>query len=474
MSPRLPVDNPVPSVWTEPPHPLDEYQSTPKLPESCDVLIVGSGFAGVATAYHILEDKRTTPSVVLLDARKHASGATSRNGGHVKPDTYYNVSKYERIYGALQAAELAKFESTGVYATKQLVETEGLDCDFHLTRAVDVYMDPQHATETAAAYKRLLKRGQVDMADVEYTSKKTAERISGVKGAQCCFSFTAAQLSPRKMVLQLLSKLLERAALQAYSHTPVIRVSPRRDAEGHWTATTQRGSIKARKIIFCTNGYTASVLPQYVNKIVPVRGVCSHITTPKGTSSPHLANTYSLRFGGANYDYLIPRPDGSIVVGGARQTFLHDKESWYDSVKDDENALRASERYFHGYMQRHFRGWEDSGAIPDRVWTGIMGYTSDLMPHIGEVPGAPSQYIIAGFSGHGMPQILLASKGLVAMVTKNLTYEQTGLPIMFKTTNERLSSCYSELEEGFKDVWASNISDKSSQAVGHRQSQARL
>jgi glycine/D-amino acid oxidase-like deaminating enzyme len=77
-----------------------------------------------------------------------------------------------------------------------------------------------------------------------------------------------------------------------------------------------------------------------------------------------------------------------------------------------------------------------------------MGYTSDLMPHIGEVPGAPSQYIIAGFSGHGMPQILLASKGLATMVTDNLTYEQTGLPIMFKTTKERLSSSYSELEEG--------------------------
>jgi glycine/D-amino acid oxidase-like deaminating enzyme len=174
---RLPVKDPIPSVWTGQPHPLDDYQSTPNLLESCDILIVGSGFAGVATAYHILKDRSCPPSVVLLDARKHVSGATGRNGGHVKPDTYYNVSKYERIYGTQQAAELAKFESSGVLATKQLVETEGLDCDFHLTRAVDVYMDPQHATQTVAAYKRLLKRGEVDMADVEYTSKRAAERV---------------------------------------------------------------------------------------------------------------------------------------------------------------------------------------------------------------------------------------------------------------------------------------------------------
>lgn len=84
-----------------------------------------------------------------------------------------------------------------------------------------------------------------------------------------------------------------------------------------------------------------------------------------------------------------------------------------------------------------------------------MGYTFDLMPHIGEVPGAPSQYIMAGFSGHGMPQILLASRGLAAMVTDGVSYEQTGLPVIFKTTQERLSSPYSELEEGFKDIWAS-------------------
>lgn len=193
-----------------------------------------------------------------------------------------------------------------------------------------------------------------------------------MKGAQCCFSFTAAHLWPKKLVQQLLGRLLQRECFKAYAHTPVLKISTQQDEAQYWTVTTSNGQIKARKIVFCTNGYTASVLPQYTNKIVPVRGVCSHIVTPKGTTSPHLPNTYSLRFGGANYDYLIPRPDGSIVVGGARQTFLHSKDSWYDSVKDNERALKASERYFDGYMQRHFRGWEDSGAATERVWTGSM------------------------------------------------------------------------------------------------------
>ena len=192
-----------------------------------------------------------------------------------------------------------------------------------------------------------------------------------MNGAQCCFSFTAAHLWPKKLVLGLLERLLTRGLL-AYANTPVETISRSQDDAGFWTVRTRRGNVRAQKVIFATNGYTASILPQYASKIVPVRGVCSHIVSPKGSKSPHLPNTYSLRFGGANYDYLIPRPDGSIVVGGARQTFIHDRDRWFNSVKDNEKMSRESDKYFDGYMQRHFRGWENSGAITKRVWTGGM------------------------------------------------------------------------------------------------------
>ncbi|KIW18008.1 hypothetical protein PV08_02295 [Exophiala spinifera] len=453
---QLPVPNPIPSVWTAQPHALDNHGSKATLPTECDIVIIGSGFSGVATAYHILKCYNNEPSIVLLEARELCSGATGRNGGHIKPDTYYSTTKYETLYGAQQASALQKFESSQVLAVKQLVETEALDCDFHLTRAVDVYLDRDHARKTYEAYLKLRQSGSYDLRDVAYTGKEDAERISGVKGAQCCFSFTAAHLWPKRLVLGLLERLLRRPNFQAHAHTPAYRVSKTQDEAGFWTISTSRGDLKARKIIYATNGYTASLLPQYRRKIVPVRGVCSHIKTSKGANSPHLPNTYSLRFGGANYDYLIPRADGSIVVGGARQTFLHDRDLWFDSVRDDERMSRASDNYFQGYMQRHFRGWEDSEASTDRVWTGVMGYTSDFMPHIGPVPDIPGQYVIAGFSGRGMAYILLASRALARMVVEGIDYEQTGLPTMFKSTRERLSASESELEKEFKGVWGSD------------------
>lgn len=174
---RGPVANPVPSFWLAEPLPLDDHRTTRELPQSCDILIIGAGFAGVATAYHILKDNPNPPSIVILEARKVCSGASGRNGGHVKPDTYFNVTKYASMFGIEVAAQLAAFEASHVLAMKDLVEREGLDCDFQLTRAVDVYLDPEHARQTEAAYRALLKTGAVNMSDVGFVPKKDAERV---------------------------------------------------------------------------------------------------------------------------------------------------------------------------------------------------------------------------------------------------------------------------------------------------------
>jgi glycine/D-amino acid oxidase-like deaminating enzyme len=69
-----------------------------------------------------------------------------------------------------------------------------------------------------------------------------------------------------------------------------------------------------------------------------------------------------------------------------------------------------------------------------------MGYSSDFLPHVGHVPGKPGQLIIAGFTGHGMPQILLSAKGIAKMIREDIPFEQTGIPRLCRTTQERLDS----------------------------------
>lgn len=176
---RAPVPKPLPSLWTSEPRLLDNHQSSATLPSTADVVIIGSGLAGTGTAYHLLhENSPDPPSIVLLEARQICSGATGRNGGHVKPDTYFSAPKYIKLYGAEAAAEMARFETAHVYAVKELVEREGLECDFHLTRAIDVYLDPDHARETESAFRRMVEAGVADLRDVAFTGARDAERVS--------------------------------------------------------------------------------------------------------------------------------------------------------------------------------------------------------------------------------------------------------------------------------------------------------
>lgn len=86
----LPRDNPTQSYWQDPPDDIADLRTTPHLPGSADVVIVGSGITGAAVAWNLLQDGNGTSSdspgtVVMLEARQACSGATGRNGQLTSP-----------------------------------------------------------------------------------------------------------------------------------------------------------------------------------------------------------------------------------------------------------------------------------------------------------------------------------------------------------------------------------------------------
>ncbi|KAL4875733.1 FAD dependent oxidoreductase [Aspergillus karnatakaensis] len=436
------ASNSLTSFWRTEPHRLDSYRSTEALPQECDLVVIGAGYAGVSVTHHILEqtDPSNRPSIVILEGREACSGATGRNGGHLKPDPYNRVATLAEEYGIDAATEVAEFEAKHVDAIRNIVEKEKIDCDLSVTEAVDVQTDDLHARSLKEKYDRMVASGCEPTKRTRYIGAEEAETFSGVKGAKACFTYAAGHLWPYKLVMHLLEKAVQQGVnLQTHTVVRSIIRSTESSSAHPWTIHTARGTIKARKLIVATNGYTSSILPQYKNRIVPVRGTCSRIVAPPNHPGPTLTRSYTIRHNSWNYDYLIPRKDGSIVVGGARPAFIDNPDSWYN-VSDDSRVLESAVRYFDGYMQRHFVGWEQSHAYTDRVWTGIMGYSSDGLPHVGLVPGEESQWIIGGFTGHGMPQIFLAAEGLAKMVLKGMNFENTGLPRLFETTQERLDS----------------------------------
>lgn len=69
-----------------------------------------------------------------------------------------------------------------------------------------------------------------------------------------------------------------------------------------------------------------------------------------------------------------------------------------------------------------------------------MGYTDDGFPYVGNVPGKQGQFVVAGFSGHGMPQVFLSAKAVASMIADDARLEDVDLPQLYHSTPERFAS----------------------------------
>ena len=205
-NPLLPVPDPMPSYWLTQPHRYAGLHSTPQLPKTCDIAIIGSGMAGVLTCYHILSDwrkqqqeatlsKNTTttpspmPSILLLDARSLCSGATARNGGHSKVKT----STLTSLPTAAARNAFQAYVRSNILALKTLVDKEGLAeaCEFELRRSFDVFLDREEFLGVKRVYEEDAAKGEEWTRYVSVVPEEWVESITSVRGAKGAFSVRA-------------------------------------------------------------------------------------------------------------------------------------------------------------------------------------------------------------------------------------------------------------------------------------------
>lgn len=415
-------------------------------------MIIGAGFAGVTTAYHILkqctENEINIPNILILEARELCSGATGRNGGHTKVKVP-TLAAVALAHGARKASEMQAYVHTIIAGLKEIVEDEDIDCEFELRRSWDVQLDTDESSRLKMIYDKSRKEGQAWTKDLSWIEgEEKVRQVTSITGAVSACSSSSCSFWPYKFVSQLLARMIERyPELNVQTTTPVttLRYDEKRKEN---ILSTERGEVKAGKVVFATNGYTAGLIEEFKGVIVPIRGMATHIV-PEKKVHPHLSNTYNIDYGkGMGVDYLNPRPDGGIVVGGGGWRFKDDRASWYGNFNDAVGFKSEVEEYWNGYMQRNFLGWEGSGAKVDKVWVGIMGGTPDGFAHVGRVPNKINQWILAGFNGGGMALILTASKAVAKMTLNDIGFmdvqEEFGLMDVMATSLERLKKAEQE------------------------------
>lgn len=80
QDPGQPSERPTESFWQIPPHPVLSTKQSLILPETADVVIIGSGMTAASIAHHLLSNDSRI-NITVLEARTLCSGATGRNGG---------------------------------------------------------------------------------------------------------------------------------------------------------------------------------------------------------------------------------------------------------------------------------------------------------------------------------------------------------------------------------------------------------
>jgi len=116
-------------------------------------------------------------------------------------------------------------------------------------------------------------------------------------------------------------------------------------------------------------------------------------------------------------DYLVQRPDeyGAHLMFGGGRSFGPSLGVCDDGEVDEKVAsyLRTS------VPQLLIPGeGEKQGELEaTHEWTGIMGFSRDNLPWVGPVPEKEGVFVVAGYTGHGMPNAWLCGKSLATMVS---------------------------------------------------------
>ncbi|KAF3349051.1 NAD-dependent deacetylase hst4 [Verticillium dahliae VDG2] len=200
--------------------------------------------------------------------------------------------------------------------------------------------------------------------------------------------------------------------------------------------------VAARKVLLACNGHTSRLVPAFSDLLVPVRGQVAALMPGPGQRA--LEHSYVFmgvpRKGPSQDDYLVQRPKGreELILGGGRSRGTArgvgaSADDWLDPVVASylRQTLGATTGIAEGELAATYE------------WTGIMGYSRDFLPWVGEVPkalgGDTGLWVAAGYTGHGMPRAALCAKAVVGMMNGQEleVAEAVGLPHEFLVSEER-------------------------------------
>ncbi|MCC0015584.1 MAG: FAD-binding oxidoreductase [Rhodobiaceae bacterium] len=376
---------PVDSWWeaSAPPLAFD----TPPLDgaATADVAIVGAGYTGLSAALELVD--RHGMDVDVLDAARPGWGASGRNGGFCCfGGTKYDAAGLISAFGRDGARDVMRAKVEAIDMVGERIAEFGLDVEKHGDG--EVLFVHREKFVAGAREEAALLRDELGVDAQYWDNARCSEAgLPGDLWHGGLFVPHGFGLHPLKY-LRGLAQAAHARGVRIHGGSEVISV--REGADGV-AVSTRTGEVKARAVLFATNGYLAENLPAWfagrympaLSNILVTRPLSQAERAAHGWSGDAIcADTRAL------LHYFRMLPDGRFMFGGRGGTSI------------DPASVDAMQRRLRHAFERMFPAWADVETT--HFWNGFVCLSANRTAFVGRVPNSERCFASLAYWGGGV------------------------------------------------------------------------
>jgi len=374
------------------------YSENPPLTEDIevDVCVIGGGFTGLSSAYHIKKQKPNL-SVAVLENEVVGYGASGRNGGFSMPLLGWNITYLVWAFGAERAAPAQRYMTECVKRTRRLVEDEKIDCDLEYNGLLVL---AHNDFQFRGLESDLRNYQKVGVNDVELLDKGALKnRLNTAFHLGALYEPDTAILNPAKLARGM-KAAVERMGVEVFERTPATGFDPGKQVIVH----TPRGRVKADYLVLATNAFTVQL---NVNKgwYVPM---FTYIIMTEPLDEKHYQELGWIRREGIEdrrqlVHYLRLTADNRLVFGG------RDAPYYYGNQCENRDSHQKIFAGLERDMKQFFPMLGDLKVT--HRWGGPVAITAFFVPKFSYYKEFRNIAYGMGYCGHGVA--LSTSAGMI-------------------------------------------------------------
>lgn len=364
-----------------------------------DVVIVGGGYTGLWTAYH-LALAHPALDIRVLEQRHVGFGASGRNGGWLTNSITGGRGVWEKSHGREAVQKFQHTMNATVDAVIAVAEAEGIDADIVKGGELNVARNAAQAERLEAWFAEESAWDGTDAQLLDAAATRDRLAVAGATGSM--WHPHCARIQPAKLVLGL-AEAVERRGVTIHESTRVERIEP-------GLVTTEHGSVTAPVVLRATEGFTAQ-LPGLRRSWLPMNS--SIIVTEPLPAAVWDEIGWSGRetLGDLAHAYMYAQrtADDRIAIGGRGNPYRFASRTDADGLTGS-GTVEALIEILHDFFPA------TQHAAIAHAWSGVLGVPRDWRPTVSYDKQTGLGWA-GGYVGTGVATTHLAGRTLADLVT---------------------------------------------------------